>query len=122
MGRQLHLRGGFEGTDKSSPKSAASQPTDYHFDLFSFIWILFRRRRWLAAAALGAGVLAAGITLLIPNKYTATARLFSSGGSDKLSALAGMTGLSMLDMAGGLSLSNNSSKLFPAILTFSAVT
>ncbi len=116
MGKQLRFRGGFEGPDKPDSKGAAPHPTGYHFDFFSFLRILFRNRRWLVVAVFSAGVLAAGITLLIPNKYTATARLLPSGGSDKLSALAGMTGLSMLDMAGGLGSSENSSKLFPAIL------
>ena len=116
MGRQLRFRGGAESPSESDSRNVAAHTSDYHFDLFSFLRILFRHRRWLAAAVLGAGILAAVITLLIPNKYTATARLLPSGGSGKLSALAGITGLPMLDIAGGLGLSENSSELFPAIL------
>ncbi|MFQ5607084.1 MAG: GNVR domain-containing protein [Candidatus Zixiibacteriota bacterium] len=117
MGRQLRLRGAAESWADTAAGKNKLATADYHFDLFSSLRVLFRHRRWLALAVLSAGALTAAVTLFIPNKYTATARLLPSGGSDQLSALAGITGLPMLDLAGGLGSKESSSELFPAILS-----
>ncbi|HSG99835.1 MAG TPA: GNVR domain-containing protein [candidate division Zixibacteria bacterium] len=112
MGQRLELH---KPAPENGPDRSASS-AEFHFNFFAALRTIFKRRRWLATVTLSAGALAAAITLLIPNQYTATARLLPSGG-DNLSALKGMTGLSILDLARGGAGDANSSELFPAILT-----
>lgn len=104
--------------DEGSPAGASGgRDAEYTFNLFSFVRLLFANRRLLIGATLSAGIIASAIVLLIPNKYTATARLMPSSDSGGLGALAGMTGLNILDFAGGMVSDQTSSELFPAILT-----
>lgn len=108
MSRQLHLR---------KAAATAESSATVNFDIFSFLGVLFRHRRWLVGATLSAAVLAALISLLIPNKYTAVTTVLPSKGGDKLSALTGITGISALDFMGGSGVDVNSSELFPTILS-----
>jgi uncharacterized protein involved in exopolysaccharide biosynthesis len=118
MGRQLRFKGS-SSTAPSSPtvESAPVSENAINFDMFSFLRLLFNNRRWLIGATLTAGILTAAVTLFIPNKYTSHATLLPSKSGGALSALKGITGMSVLDIAGGFgSGGESSSELFPTTL------
>lgn len=123
MGKRLYLSKPEENSSAVQKPGSGSKrdpregEVEYSFNLFSLVRLLFANRRLLIGATLCAGIVTAGVVLLIPNKYTATARLMPSSDSGGLSALAGMTGLNILDFAGGGVGEQTSSELFPAILT-----
>jgi len=127
MGRQLRLKGGPEtaspvsNTEMTSSEIAGSGAdtvtNPVTFDIFGFLRALFLNRRWLVGAVITAGLVTAGVTLLIPNKYTSHASLLPSRSGGKLSALKGITGLAALDIGGGFGgASESSSELFPTTL------
>ncbi len=121
MGRQLRFKGSSK-TTLSSPIAASKTASENHadsvnFDMFSFLRLMFLNRRWLIGATLTAGIVTAVATLFIPNKYTSNATLLPSKSGGALSALKGITGMSMLDIAGGIgSGGESSSELFPTTL------
>ena len=60
------------------------------FDAFRYMGYLRSRWRWIASSACAAVVLATVVSLLLPNQYTATARLLIEppAGTDLRSAMA----------------------------------
>ena len=80
-------------------------------DPFQLASLLLRRKRMILAVVLGAMIVAAGATLLMPNQYVSMATILPSGGQDKMAELKSLAGLSSLSDQ-----DDNSSQLFPVIL------
>jgi tyrosine-protein kinase Etk/Wzc len=83
-------------TPESGGVSGNSVPAvgnDDEISLLEMLQVLWERKWLLIGSTLGAGVLAAGITLLMPNYYTATARILPpQQNSSSASALLGQLG------------------------------
>ena len=94
-------------------RNGESQTDDAAFTVspFEMLGLLIRRKKIIAYGVLATMVLAAAVTLLIPNKYTSTATILPSGGQDKMAELKSLAGLSSLSDQ-----DENSSQLFPVIL------
>ena len=59
----------------SAPQNAAWTADDKEFSVLEMLLVLWEYKRLLIASTLGAAIVAAGVTLLMPNFYTATARI-----------------------------------------------
>ncbi len=123
MRKQLRFKGGPESallssnTNSREAGESGAESNSSSFDLFVFLHMMFLNRRWLIGSVLIAGIVTAVATLFSPNQYTSTATLLPSSSGGGLSALKGITGLSVLDMAGGFGgSSESSSELFPTTL------
>ena len=60
------------GADAQAP---IPEGADDEISLLEMLQVLWEHKWLLIGSTLGAGVLAAGVTLLMPNYYTATARI-----------------------------------------------
>ena len=78
------------GADAHAP---IPEGADDEISLMEMLQVLWARKWLLIGSTLGAGVLAAGVTLLMPNYYTATARILPpQQNSSSASALLGQLG------------------------------
>jgi tyrosine-protein kinase Etk/Wzc len=74
-------------------QAAIAEGTDDEISLLEMLQVLWEHKWLLIGSTLGAGVLAAGVTLLMPNYYTATARILPpQQSSSSASALLGQLG------------------------------
>jgi tyrosine-protein kinase Etk/Wzc len=96
-------------TTPESPAAPASPmqlaDSDDEISLLDLLMVLWEHKWLLIGSTLGAGVLAAGITLLMPNYYTATARILpphqnSSSASALLGQLGGLAAAAGGNIAG----------------------
>lgn len=86
--------------EHSTPAQPVGAPGDQPDTLLDLLIVLSRRKSFILGAALGAAVLAAVISLLIPNRYTAKAQILPPQGQSSSAALLGQ--LSALSgLAGG---------------------
>lgn len=86
----------------------ALPPTYTAIDL---VRLMLKRRRTIIGVTLAVSIVAAGLLILIPNKYLSEASLLPSGSQDKMADLKRLAGF------GSMSLTDeNSSELFPEIL------
>ncbi|RKX28697.1 MAG: hypothetical protein DRP47_03615 [Candidatus Zixiibacteriota bacterium] len=86
------------------------------FNPFELVTLFVTRRKWIAGTVGTIMVLTALVVLLIPNQYKSVATLLPSGPVDKMADLKSIAGL------GGFTASDeNSSELFPTILTSQTV-
>ena len=127
MGNKLRLRGsttqlGQTQTDQTqinqTQSDQAERPlvsSELNFDFFQTLRTIFRSRQLILLTTVVAAVLAVGVSLLLPNKYTSHATILPTGGGANLSALKGITGLASLDL-GNASFDEGSSHMFPSIL------
>lgn len=83
---------------------------------FEFLALVVRRKRLIGGVTLGMMLLAAGITLLIPNHYTSSASILPSGGKDRMAELKNLAGLGNL-----IGAEESTSHLFPVILRSQSV-
>ena len=113
----------FNGSDRgydNNPVRQSSNPEsspETEIDLFTLTGLLVRRKKWIAAIFGAVVLVACGVMLLMPKMYTSVAVILPSGETDKVAQLKDLTGL------GGLTIKdeNNSSRLFPVILTSRSV-
>ncbi len=108
MGTQLHHDPLLDEPRTASivePRPAHAQVADDEIDLLDLLIVLAKRKRLIAAVTLGAAVLAGIVSLLLPNRYTATTKILppqqsqsastmllnqlAGGGMGPLAALAG---------------------------------
>lgn len=74
-------------------QAAIAEGADDEISLLEMLQVLWEHKWLLIGSTLGAGVLAAGVTLLMPNYYTATARILPpQQSSSSASALLGQLG------------------------------
>ncbi len=95
-------------TTDGGSSGRALPPTYTAIDL---VRLMLKRRRTIIGVTLAVCIVAAGLLLLIPNKYLSEASLLPSGSQDKMADLKRLAGF------GSMSLTDeNSSELFPEIL------
>lgn len=85
---------------------------DIELNLLDIFAILNHNKKLIAVVCLCLMVITAGVVMILPNQYTATATILPSGEVDRYSAIKQLTGIGGL--AGGTD--ENSSILFPTIL------
>ncbi|MGB8013703.1 MAG: GNVR domain-containing protein [Terriglobales bacterium] len=80
-------------TGTVAPEVPGSAGEAARFHLLDLLIVLARRKRILLQATLAAGVLATGVSLLLPNRYTATVKILPPQPSQSLaSAMMGQLG------------------------------
>ena len=90
-------------------------------DVWSWLWLLWDRRRFLARAVVLGMVISSLIALVLPKSYESTIRLMppdsgSGSGMAMLAAMAGKGGLGLSSLAGDLLGTRSSGVLFIEIL------
>jgi tyrosine-protein kinase Etk/Wzc len=88
------------------PRSARVQVQDNDIDLLDLLMVLARRKRLILSVTLTSLVVASVVSVLLPNRYTATTKILppqqsQSGSSMLLSQLAGGSMGSLAALAGG---------------------
>ena len=123
MGTQLHhdpLLDETRTTSIAEPRPMHA-PADDEIDLLDLLIVLAKRKRLIAAITIGAAVLAGIVSLLLPNRYTATTKILppqqsQSASSMLLNQLAG-GGMGPLAALAGSSLGlKNPSDIYIGIL------
>jgi tyrosine-protein kinase Etk/Wzc len=99
------------------PQTTPAPPDDEEIKLLDVLLMLWEHKWLLIASTLGAGVLAAAVTLLMPSQYTATARILppQQGGGSAAAALLGQLG-GVGNVAGGIPSIRNPGDLYVGML------
>ena len=100
-----------------SAQAAISKGSDDEISLLEMLRVLWEHKWLLIGSTLGAGVLAAGVTLLMPNYYTATARILPpQQNSSSAAALLGQLGGLATAGAGGIAGIRNPNDLYVGMM------
>lgn len=83
---------------------------------YDLVGHFLRRKRLLGAVVLSVMVLAAAVTLIMPNRYRAVATILPSDNTSQMTPLK-----SLADLTGMPSMDNSSSELYPVILGSQAI-
>lgn len=102
-----------------SPQNSSSSLSDIEINLLDLARDLLRHSSLIIAVTVIAGLVAATVMLLTPNKYTSHASILPSGGSQKLGGIMGLAGTLGIGPATGAD--ENSSMLYPSILSSNVV-
>jgi uncharacterized protein involved in exopolysaccharide biosynthesis len=84
----------------------------FRINLFELAGLCLRNKRWIFGTAAACMLIISVVVFLTPNRYTSVAKILPSGKTDQIAELKDLAGL-----AGFSSSDENSSELYPIILT-----
>jgi uncharacterized protein involved in exopolysaccharide biosynthesis len=116
MSREISFRRRIADSADAGLKSHSSSHDAAAIDLFVLGTAVVRRRRTIIMSTITLMVIAALITLVLPNTYTSSASLLPTGKVDRMAELKQLAGLST-----GTAAAEGTSELFPVILGSSTV-